>query len=74
MISSPVISRRYSFTSSEPTLCALAVLVDVLEQVLARQVAAALDDRGEPAVLQLDVVLDAVLGAEIEHHVRCRSP
>ena len=44
----------------------LAVVVDVLEEFLAGQVAAALDDPGEPAVVQVDRVLDAALAPEPE--------
>ena len=39
-------------TSAESTACGVAVLVEVLEQLLARQVLAAPDDAGEAAVVQ----------------------
>src|SRR5687767_12497361 len=45
---------------------ALAVAVEVLEQLDARQVAAALDDAREPRIADRDAVLDAALAAEGE--------
>ena len=45
---------------------ALAVLVEVLEELLPRQVLAALDDAREARVGDRDAVLDAALAAEAE--------
>ena len=53
-------------TSSDATSCGLAVVVDVLEELLAGQVLAAPDDRRQPAVAQADLVLLAGLAAEPE--------
>ena len=65
-MSSPVIVLQVVVDVVGADAVALAVLVEILEQVLPRQVLAALHDGGEPAVAQVDVVLDAVLAAEVE--------
>ena len=44
----------------------LALLVDVLEQLVARQVAAILDDAGEPAVVDVGFVALAAFAAEAD--------
>jgi hypothetical protein len=44
--------------------------VDVLKQLVARQIAARLDDLRETAVLEIDGVTDAALAAELEAYVR----
>ncbi len=44
----------------------LTRLVQVLEELLSRQIAACVDDRRQPPVLEVDLVLDAVLAAEVE--------
>jgi hypothetical protein len=46
----------------------IAVLVDVLEELVAGQLAAGFDDPREPRVSQIDRVLDAALAAEFEAH------
>ena len=67
--SSPVISRRYAFTSAESIVCRLPSSSTILEQLLPRQIAARLDDAGEPAIVEVDLVLDAALAAERERHL-----
>ena len=47
----------------------VAVVVQELEQVLPRQVAAPFDDAGQAAVGQVDVMLHAVLATEVEGDV-----
>jgi len=47
-----------------------AAFVDVLEQLVAGQIAACLDDLCEPPVLEIDGVPDAALAAELESHLR----
>ena len=44
--------------------------VDVLEQLVAGQIAACLDDLRKPPVLEIDGVPDAALAAELESHLR----
>src|SRR4051812_19710378 len=48
---------------------ALAVVVDVLEQFVAGEIAAGLDDLREARVVELDGVRDAALAAEFEAHL-----
>ena len=71
VISSPLISRRYSLTSAELTVWRLAVLVDVLEQLVSRQVAAILDDAREPAVVDVGLVVLAALAAKTRDGCGC---
>jgi hypothetical protein len=63
--SPPEASRRYPFTSSD-----LAVLIDVLEQLLAGQLLAAADERGEATIAQADLVGGSGLAAEAETDAR----
>src|SRR5436189_135799 len=50
----------------------LPVVVDELEQLLPRQVAACLDDPGQTAIVEIDLMLDAALAAERELHLAAR--
>ncbi len=72
--SSPVISRRYALTSSEPTSRTSPVLVDVLEQLLAGQLLASADDLRQPAIVDRDRVMDAALAPEAEFQARAPDP
>ena len=44
----------------------VTIVVDELEEVLAGEFLAALDDVGQPAVLQAQMMIDAVLATEVE--------
>ena len=67
----PLISRRYSFTSSEPMSRTLPSSSTILEEFLAGQVLARPHDPRQPGVLQVDRVLHAALAAEAK---RTRPP
>ena len=51
-----------------PDRLPLAVLVDVLKQIVAGKIAALLHDAREAAIVQIDLVLDAALAAERERN------
>ena len=64
--SSPLISRRYAFTSAESITCRVPPLSTYLEKLVAGQIAARLDDARQTLVAQVDRMLDAALAAELE--------
>ena len=62
----PLMSRRYSFTSVGVDVVLVAVVVEVLEELVAGDVFATLDDVGEAPVLEADGVVDAALALKGE--------
>ena len=52
-------------------LCRLAVLIEILEQVLPGDFLAALDDPRQAPVFHGDLVFDAAFAAELEQDMHC---